>query len=151
MIIDTLANAALYHGLGARIKSALDWLQTFSADTADGRYPIDGDDVFALVQSYQTSPRAEKKLETHNGHIDVQFVARGAEMMEYVEASGLAPLHPYDAERDFTLFEQPAHVTAAAFRPGMFAIYFPSDAHKPGCDLDETVPVKKVVIKVRVS
>ena len=35
--------------------------------------------------------------------------------------------------------------------PGSFAVFFPSDVHRPGCLLDQSATVRKVVIKVRAS
>jgi YhcH/YjgK/YiaL family protein len=34
-------------------------------------------------------------------------------------------------------------------KPGTFFIFFAGEAHRPGAKVDETVPVKKMVIKVR--
>src|SRR5688572_29530345 len=65
MILDTLSQSASYQQLGPRFAAGLKWLGEFSPATADGRYDIDGDDVFALVQSYDTVPSTEKKYESH--------------------------------------------------------------------------------------
>ena len=34
-------------------------------------------------------------------------------------------------------------------RPGLFAVFFPQDAHMPGLAVDQPEPVKKMVIKIR--
>ena len=65
MVIDTLSHAGLYHSLGPGFAAGLEWLRTFQPATSDGRYDIKGDDVFALVQSYDTVPPAEKKYESN--------------------------------------------------------------------------------------
>ena len=48
-----------------------------------GKIPIQGDQVFALVQDNTTKPRAQGTWEAHRKYIDVQFVAAGVEEMGY--------------------------------------------------------------------
>ena len=51
MILDRLENAGLYRPLGAKIALALDYLgRTDFSQVADGRYELDGDEVFSVVQ-----------------------------------------------------------------------------------------------------
>lgn len=56
MVIDTISHSGLYHSLGPRFAAGLEWLRNFEPATPDGRYDLRGDDVFALVQSYETMP-----------------------------------------------------------------------------------------------
>lgn len=150
MILDTLSHSATAHTLGPRFATAFDWLARFQPDTPDGRYPIDGDHVFALVQSYDTVPAGEKKYETHRAYADVQYVAAGTEVIHYAPAGGLSPVTAYDAQGDFQLFADPAAATPLHLSPGSFAVFFPHDAHKPGCRNGGPCRVKKVVVKVHV-
>ena len=51
MIYDTLTNSHLYYGISARLQKALDFLVNSDFSTIpDGRYEIDGNDVFAIHQ-----------------------------------------------------------------------------------------------------
>ena len=60
MIVDELKNAEQYYGLGPRIEAALRYLQeTDFSQVAPDRYDIEGDDVFALVQEYDSKPKSE--------------------------------------------------------------------------------------------
>ena len=65
MIYDALAHAALYRDLGPRFAAAFDFLAGFDPATPTGRVSLDGDNLFALVQSYQTAPAATKPFESH--------------------------------------------------------------------------------------
>lgn len=148
MILDSLANASLYRPLGPRIARGLAWLADFSAQTPDGRYDIDGDDLFALVQSYDTVPANEKKFESHRRYLDIQFMAAGTESIHYAPLASLRPSTDYDAVKDFSLYADPAAATPLHLSPGSFAIFFPADGHKPGCSAGSSpVRIKKVVIK----
>jgi len=51
MIIDHISRAARYHGVGAGIRTALEYLAaTEFAQVRAGRHELDGERVFALVQ-----------------------------------------------------------------------------------------------------
>jgi len=79
VILTTLTDAAPYEALESRIAAGLRWLRGMDPSIADGRHPIDGDDVFALVSTYETGPSTEKRFETHRRHVDLQYVADGHE------------------------------------------------------------------------
>lgn len=150
MVLDTLPHSAATRGLSPRLDAAMNWLTRFDPATPDGRYAIDGDDVFALVQSYETVPAADKRFETHRDYADVQYVADGTETIRYAPADGLRPATAYDTAKDFQLFADPVADTPLHLEKGVFAIFFPHDAHKPGCSGAVPSRVKKVVVKVRV-
>jgi len=150
VILDTLPHAAFSHALGPRFAAGLEWLATFSPDAADGRQDIDGDNVFALVQSYDTVPAAEKKFEAHHTHVDIQYVARGTEVIHYAPIAHMQPVMEYDAVKDYLLYADPAISTPLHLGPGSFAIFHPQDGHKPGCISGASCRIKKVVIKVRI-
>ena len=55
MIIDALANMEFYKGLNEQLYKGLTFLKENDvASLPVGRYDIDGDAVFALVQEYET-------------------------------------------------------------------------------------------------
>jgi biofilm protein TabA len=148
MILDTLAHAANYSGLNPRITRGLSWLGSFHADLPDGRYEIAGDEVYALVQSYETVPAKEKRFESHERYLDIQYVAAGTEVIHCVPTSALERLTSYDAAKDCTLYAETAATTPLLLGPGSFAIFYPHDGHKPGCVNGTPSRIKKVVLKV---
>lgn len=150
MIIDHMDNAAVYGGLGERFRKALDYLaQTDVTELAPGRYDIDGDKVFALVQRYETKPQEKGVWEAHRRYIDVQYVAAGVETMGYAPLGKLTVTKPYAPEGDCELLEgSGAFFDAAA---GMFALFYPQDAHMPGLACGASQPVVKVVVKIAVA
>lgn len=150
VILDTLSSASAHRGLGSRFNAAFDWLATFKPETPDGRYDIEGDQVFALVQSYDTAPATEKKFEAHRIYADVQFVAAGIEVIYYAPTSDLTVAKEYDPEKDYLLYGEPPAATPLRMAPGTFAVFLPHDGHKPGCTNGVPARMKKVVVKVRV-
>ena len=147
MIIDELKNAAEYYELGDRIEIALKYLAATDFLALDpGRYEIDGENIFAIVESYNSKPMEAGFWEAHIKHLDVQFVAAGEERLGYAPVTGLKP-NPYDEERDFYKLEGTGDFVT--LRAGQFAILKPLDAHMPGIFVNEPSPVKKVVVKIR--
>jgi YhcH/YjgK/YiaL family protein len=35
--------------------------------------------------------------------------------------------------------------------PGSYAIFFPQDVHRPGCNKNRETPIRKIVVKVALS
>jgi YhcH/YjgK/YiaL family protein len=118
-------------------------------DVAPGRYELDGDRVFALVQRYHTKPREQGVWEAHRRYLDVQYVAAGIECMGVAPLQNLTVTQPYAADNDCELLAGNGDlVTASA---STFAIFFPQDAHMPCLACGEPSPVVKVVVKVAVK
>jgi biofilm protein TabA len=151
MILTTLADSAPYEALGPRIAAGLRWLRSMDPAIADGRHPIDGDAVFALVSSYDTGPSTEKRFETHVRHVDLQYVADGRERILHAPAASLTVETPYDDAADIAFYAEPPFSSSLLMRTGDLAVFFPDDAHKPGCMAGGRDAVKKVVVKVRIG
>jgi YhcH/YjgK/YiaL family protein len=149
MVVDSLSNAGTYRRLGARIAAALDYLgRTDFASLTPGRYAIDGDALFALVQDYTSKPEADGRWEHHRRYIDAQFVVSGVERIGYAPASSL-DTGPFDAERDIAfLTGSGSFVTIPA---GHVMLLWPDDAHMPGIAAGEPCAVRKVVVKIAVE
>lgn len=150
MILDTLANAGRYTLLAPRIAAALKFLRDNDcAALPVGKTPIQGDQLFALVQDNTTKPREQGQWEAHRKYIDVQFVAAGVEQMGWANIGALAVKKPYDEPTDVAFFDGPgSFVTVPA---GSFTIFFPEDAHIPGVAVNDLpAAVRKVVIKAAV-
>lgn len=137
MIIDKLLNATLYSGLGERINKAFAYLkQTDFSKIELGKYEIEGDNIFALVNEYSTKDENEGKPEAHKKYIDVQFVAKGSELMGYAPLENQKIINEYNEQNDITFFEGKCSFTKV--NEGMFAIFFPTDVHLPGIKVNES-------------
>lgn len=148
MIFDTLAHSGHYRQLHPGLPAAFDYLERLAPATPDGRIDLAGDDVFALIQSYTTVEPAEKRFESHRVYLDLQFQVSGEEIIHYAPRVELAIDAAYDPARDVELYSGLSGVPLL-MRPGRFAILFPQDAHKPGCQVRLPEPVRKIVIKIR--
>ncbi|NSL86403.1 YhcH/YjgK/YiaL family protein [Chitinophaga solisilvae] len=151
MIIDTLANAHLYYGLGPQFVKAFGYLATTDFSTLEkGKYEIDGDNIFAIVNEYDTVPASGEQMEAHKKHIDVQYIVTGAELIGHDFLQQQVPSKAYSETEDYMLFaEKPSFFTKLA--AAHFAIFFPTDLHMPNLLIDTPQRVKKVVIKIRIA
>lgn len=159
MIVDRLSNvqsgfypalfsAAGKSGLAQRLSAGFHFLQTVDpAGLAPGRVEIDGDQVYALVQEYNTKPMEQGRWEAHRKYIDIQYIADGEEQIGYANVADLT-LGNYDEAKDRYIPQgEGSFVRLSA---GMFGLYMPEDAHMPNMAVDQPQPVKKIVVKVAV-
>jgi YhcH/YjgK/YiaL family protein len=150
MILDEMDNRARYSRLPAWEK-ALSFAAALPPDVADGEYPIEGRDIYAVVFSYQTKDHATAVLEAHTRYVDVQAPLSGRELHGRYPAALLAPLTEYDPLRDVCFYHHPKpYASSYLVRAGQFAVYFPQDAHMThGWVAGTPEPVRKVVMKVK--
>jgi YhcH/YjgK/YiaL family protein len=148
MIIDRLEHAARYYTEHARIEAAFHYLKTTDlTGIAPGKYPIDGDNLFAIVQEYDTMDSATEQMEAHRKYIDVQYMIAGAELVGHAMLNGQTISKEYDAATDFLLYaDAPSFFTR--MDAGTFMVFFPTDLHMPCIKDGDTAKVKKVVVKV---
>ena len=150
MILTPLAGADAYLPVVDGMDAALAWLRSWDPATPDGRHPIEGERVFAMVSSYDTGPSTEKRFETHRRHVDVQWVAAGTERILFAPAAGLVVSAGYSDETDVTFYADPPASSSLLMETGDVALFFPEDGHKPGCMAGARHAVRKVVVKIRI-
>lgn len=150
MIIDKIENAKLYTGLSESIAKGLEIIQDKSLfEKEDGKYEIDGDNLFILVQRYATKDKEEMLFEAHKNYIDIQAIIDGEETIGYALTETLKVVQPY--KPDVFKCADPDVFTEVKLAKGMFAILYPDDAHKPCYDYHAGKSnVHKVVVKVKI-
>jgi biofilm protein TabA len=149
MIIDTIKNHTLYP-YGKLWFKAFEFLLSATPELEEGKTILDGDNLFAGIDCYETKDRAAAKLETHQKYIDIQMLLSGTECLEVFPKNGLTVSEPYNADKDAEFYEVPESAPVRiTLEPGQFAVFFPEDAHMPCLTVNETPrPVQKIVIKL---
>lgn len=129
---------------------ALEFLRRPDAgELPDGKYEIDGERVFAMVQRYETIKQPAPRFEAHRKYIDVQFMAAGTEIIGWAPLEKVTVTEIYDGEKDVCFGVAPA----GGWKPlrleaGQLAVLNPEDAHAPRLAADAPAPVLKIVIKI---
>lgn len=152
MLTTNLLLAEQYDYLSDKFKKAFAFLrETDLASLPVGNVPIDGEEVYANVQSYTTMTVEECPFESHRAYFDLQYVVEGEESFGYEPLNNLTPSMEYDSERDLIFYEEPSESGAIILKAGDFAIVPPEDGHAPR-RMTKKGPcqVKKIVVKVRV-
>ena len=150
MILDTLDYAHRYEALQPGFDAAFAFLRRPDlAALADGRVAIDGDRVYAMLQTYDTKPWAGGLLEAHHRYIDIQCLLAGEEWIGYAPLAGQTVREAYREDKDIAFLDGASE--PLRLRPGLFAVFFPHDAHMPGRTSGAPARVRKVVGKVAVA
>ena len=146
MIKDKLANAALYENVNPGFPVAFAFLEEAIASPKElGRYDLE-EGVFALVQSYDTKPAENCKIEAHKKYIDIQCVLKGRELFGVADLAKQTLYEDKFEEKDVAFYH--GDVDLLTLTDGDFVIVFPDDAHRP--QQGDGSHVEKVVIKVPV-
>ena len=151
MTIDRVENAHLYEPMHRRFKKAFAVLaDPATARKSDGRYAVDGDDLYYIVQHYTTKPIDQCRLESHKKYIDIQAVLVGQEILCWSPITGLEVMDPYNEAKDIMFYRAGTPMAQTRLEPGLFCLLYPHDAHIPSRQVTGPAPVLKVVFKIRV-
>lgn len=148
MVSDKIKNSKLYEGMHKGFDKAFDFIKSYNENPLEiGKYAIDGTNIYAMVQSYDS--KVSPSFESHKNYIDIQYVISGNEIMQYAEIDNSTESVPYNQEKDVTLYNDGKCECEIKADAGTFAIFFPNDVHKPGLMDGKQVPVMKIVVKVK--
>src|SRR3990167_4365500 len=107
MIVDRLQNYRCYP-FGKAWELAFDFLLSLDHNAEEKKYHLQGDDLFAIVMSYETCAPDTAEIEAHRKYLDIQAVIRGEEGIGWCQADALQIDTPYDAAKDVELYKPPA-------------------------------------------
>ena len=147
MIIDTLDNLEKYAALNPLFPKVVKFLKANDlSKMADGKYEIEGKDLFVNITTTKGKTPDEAFIETHNKMIDIQIPLTAAETYGFTQRDQL-PDVAYNAEKDITKIPDLAADSYVTCQPGMMAIFFPQDGHAP-C-IAGVPEFKKAIFKVK--
>ncbi len=151
MIYDRVDNVERYGDEGDAIYRAVQFVVDFDVSLGDGKYEIEGDDIFAIVQSVATGEAKDKLFEAHQKYIDVQMVLEGCERHDValLDSEDIEIVQQYDSQKDVMFFKEPEHFSTIIMKPGVFVVYGPADGHRPGCRVGDGVDIRKVCVKIK--
>lgn len=122
--------------------------QQIAAANNNGRYDIDGDNVFCVLMTPETEPREDRKTEIHRDYLDIQIILEGEETFGYSIETPQALLDKPEYTNDVLLFNEVSNESFMSLRAGDFIIFYPGEAHRPQCATKAPMTVRKAVIKV---
>ncbi len=152
MIVTDLKNIDCHCDMPLALTKAIEFLRLRGIQNLpDGRVDIEGNNVFALIQRYETQAAGTPMFEHHRKYIDVQYLVSGEEIIGWTPAERIIISEPYDAEKDIAFGT--AHAgkwTPVHLQAGQAAVLWPEDGHAPKLAAGTPSAVMKIVVKVAV-
>lgn len=115
-----------------------------------GRHPIPGTSLVVSVEDSYNEPLEKRGTESHNHHIDFQYVVKGVERFGIIDHYTSTPNCKYSGKKDVIHYDYDKERTRFYdSTPDEFFIFFPRDWHiaKVANDTDNQ-NIRVIVIKV---
>lgn len=149
MVYDKIDNIELYRGLSEDIYAGLKFLSSVDVAIENGVHEI-SEGVRAVVSEYETKSTNQNGFEAHRKFLDIQYLILGKEIVRCKPVENLVVTKAYDAQNDYLLFcNEVDNTSDFLLGDGYFALLYPDDAHEPQLSVDGPMPVKKVVVKIK--
>lgn len=110
---------------------------------------IDGKDVRAIFQVYNTKVHALAKLEGHKKYADVQYIFEGQEIIGCADIADIVEEPEYNEEKDIFFSHAKTQLSQVVLSAGQAAILEPCDLHAPCMMVGAQKLAKKIVFKVK--
>lgn len=117
------------------------------ATMAPGKYPIDGDNAYAMISAGPPKKMEDVKWESHKKYIDLHYVISGKIKIGMASVANATVTEPYNESRDAANYNVEGKYLTAT--PKEFFLFFPRDAHRPDIKVDGVDSLKKLVIKIK--
>lgn len=144
--------------LNEKLKKALNFIEQENLEETFERVSegnnvtteIDGKEVMAIFQTYQSKQKTPPTFEGHKKYIDLQYIFEGEEFIHVCGADATLKEEAYDKEKDL-YFLSASFWSSLLLKAGDAAILYPDDLHAPGHCTTQPARVKKIVLKIAVD
>lgn len=149
MIYNTLFNPRYGRGLSPVLIKTLTALRQYDLPALTlGRHEIEGDKIFMDVMTLTTVLAETQHAKLHHNYADIHLLISGEERIDYGMPGDWQSELPYDDAQDTHRVSISHHRQTLAMFPGAYALFFPHEPHKTGCQLNAPTPIKKAVVRV---
>jgi len=152
MILDNIANLSRYKGLSKALDMAIDSLMSLDFSSMSvGDYDLDYYGVYYMVQEPRLADFEDTLWEKHDKYIDIQYAFKGsAEKINYAPLSLISDWKQKEGT-DTSFSSNPHMGLEIGLSEGVFAIFFPQEAHRP-ChgDMHDSA-YRKIVYKIPIA
>jgi biofilm protein TabA len=151
MIAGRIADVTAQRGvLPGAIVRALEALRGVELGTMKpGRYEIEGDDLFYLVQDAELRTLEESRAEAHRTYADIQIPLSARERYGFaLPQPGLAPSDDEFDARDLAFYPTPDGESFIDAAPGDYLVFLPGELHRPCVVVKDKETIRKAVVKI---
>lgn len=140
-----------YESLSDRINEAIKYIDNLDKTNLKcGRYEVN-DWFYYTVQYYHTKIKDECVLESHKKYVDIQWIAKGCEIIEVSDIAELKLRTKYSEKEDIMYWNKRSRMMQVKMIEESYIVSYPSDAHMGCICCDElNRDVVKIVGKVKV-
>ncbi|MCQ2154748.1 MAG: YhcH/YjgK/YiaL family protein [Bacteroidales bacterium] len=123
------------------------------ASLENGKYVIDGDNLFVNICDSELKTPEQARFEAHRKYIDIQVP------LSREESYGIMPIEDcrqqdgeFNTEKDIVFFKDSvAEKTIYTAQPGQAVVFSPADAHAPLIGKCSQGTIHKAIFKVKVK
>ena len=114
-----------------------------------GRYEVEGDKLFVLIQDVDSRTFEESRTEAHSKFADVQIPLSAAERYGFsVPQPGLPLVEDRLEANDVAFYDNPSREFFMDIDPGTYVVFLPNELHRPCLTITEKTRIRKAVIKI---
>ncbi|CJD04501.1 beta-galactosidase subunit beta [Streptococcus pneumoniae] len=150
MIFDDLKNITFYKGIHPNLDKAIDYLYQHRKDSFElGKYDIDGDKVFLVVQENVLNKAENDQFEHHKNYADLHLLVEGHEYSSYgsrIKDEAVA----FDEASDIGFVHCHEHYPLLLGYHN-FVIFFPGEPHQPNGYAGMEDQVRKYLFKILID
>lgn len=147
MIYDHISNFSHYLSLHPALPEIEQWLNTKVVHALSlGSYDLPNK-VKLILSEYTTQPASVGFIECHRRYIDLQFLLSGEEYIGVAHRRDCKS-GPYNRGEDVQKLT--GELSFLPLRTSNFFLFFPDDAHQPQVQIDNSMIVRKAVLKIPV-
>ena len=139
--------------LPAAVVRALDALRKLDLDALEvGRYELEGDKLYYMIQDVDTRSFDESRLEAHHRYADIQLPLSAAERYGYaLPQAELAVSEDKLETNDVAFYAAPANEAFIDVEPGTYVVFLPHELHRPCLAVGAKGKLRKAVVKIHTS
>lgn len=147
MIYDKLSNIEHYKTLSKNFEVAIDYILNTDLDEFEvGKYEIDGDNSYFMIQEYPVKEQVDANFESHLLYADIQIILSGDELIgfsaQYDQVGKVV-----EDKFDYILYKDKPDFFIPVSK-NEFVICLKEDLHM-ACVRNNSDRVKKAVVKVK--
>ena len=154
MIVGRISDVATQRGaLPEAVVRALEALRGIDLGAmSPGRYEIEGDKLFYLVQDVELRTMEESRAEAHHQYADIQIPFSTGERYGFaLPQPDLAPSDDQLEAKDLAFYPTPAGECFLDVAPGTYLVFLPTELHRPCLAIKDKATIRKAVVKVHAS
>lgn len=148
MIFDHIQYRRFYEN-----NAALEQVLTFMKGISSANFPnkttrLNGERCYVNPVCLETKPEKECRFEAHRRYADVHYIVEGCEKIIVHPLDTLTATHNYNTIDDIGFYQGDGGSICLLY-PGDFLVCYPHDAHKTAVCVNEPLPIKKLVGKIK--